>query len=596
MEGSTYNVVLRLSTQGSLSGGLDVVGVRAAEASKAVDHVRESTSHARDAVIDLGSRAGETLSRMADRAIDVGLELAKWGGAAVAGVATYGVAHLNNELEQTQISIAAIGQAQGYVSTFERGMGLAADQVSKMKQDVKSLPGDLGQLSDIMKTIATPAAQAHASMDQIRQLAGKTMLTSAILGVPQEVASREMAQLLAGRAGSHNILGSRLGLIGEDAKAFNASGPEARLARITTELGKYQGATDRFSQSFVANWTTLKDNVKYGLISESTAPLFERVKQSLAEINDYFDTHKAKIHDVTVLVGQKLVGGWNEVEAVFKRVAPIVGQLADHVLRMSGKDVTEGLKHAAETALAMKVAGAGISAGFSIAGSMGGGGLLAGGLGGEAIAGAAGALATAAAVAAPFVLMAGSALDVLTNKTSIYHDRAVTMAEDLATTATQTLTEVAQATEPARSSLRAFADYLGAEFIEGLDYDLHALKSMGEGIAGFFRSLPRPGQSFDAANAWDKFDRSVDTMGPVKEHDIETVWSRFAGIGAEQKDGAKGPVKVPPVHVNIGQISINVQSNQDPGRIARMVHTEFKRQALYPTMSPHVPDYGRGGG
>ena len=57
---------------------------------------------------------------MADKAIDVGLELAKWGGAAIAGVATYGVAHLNNELEQTQISLAAIGQAQGYVGSFER--------------------------------------------------------------------------------------------------------------------------------------------------------------------------------------------------------------------------------------------------------------------------------------------------------------------------------------------------------------------------------------------------------------------------------------------------------------------------------------------
>ena len=385
MDGSTYSVVLRLSTEGSLSGGLGTVGVRANEAAKAVDGVRASSNRARDAVIELGSSAGDTLSRVADRAIDVGLSMAKWGGAAVAGVATYGVAKLNNELAQTQISLAAISQAQGYVGSFERGMQLAADQVSRMKQDVKSLPGDLGQLSDIMKTIATPAAQAHASMDQIRQLAGKTMLTAAILGVPQEVASREMAQLLSGRAGAHNILGTRLGLVGESAKTFNAEGPEQRLAKVTSEIGKYQGAADRFGQSFVANWTTMKDNIKYGLVAESTAPLFERVKQSMAELNDYFDTHKAKIHDVTVLVGQKLVGGWNEVEAVFKRVEPVVARLADHVLRMSSKDVAEGLKHSAEVVLAMKLAGGAASAGFGAVGWMGRAGMLAGGgLGGEA--------------------------------------------------------------------------------------------------------------------------------------------------------------------------------------------------------------------
>ena len=83
-----------------------------------------------------------------------------------------------------------------------------------------------------------------------------------------------------------------------------------------------------------------------------------------------------------------------------------------------------------------------------------------------------------------------------------------------------------------------------------------------------------------------KFNASVDTPGPYKEHDIEMIVSRGVGIGAEGKDGAKGPVKVPPVNVHVGQISINVQSNQDPQRIARLVGTEFKRQALYPTMSP----------
>ena len=75
------------------------------------------------------------------------------------------------------------------------------------------------------------------------------------------------------------------------------------------------------------------------------------------------------------------------------------------------------------------------------------------------------------------------------------------------------------------------------------------------------------------------------------------MWARFAGVAAEGKDGAgKGPVKVPPVNVHIGSIAINVQSNQDPGRIAELVEFRLKHAAVYPKSSAHVADYGRGGG
>ena len=72
----------------------------------------------------------------------------------------------------------------------------------------------------------------------------------------QSMIPREMAMLLAGRAGSHNVLGQRLGFTGDKAHALQQMAPEERLKAINTELDRYSAATDRFSHTFVANWTT----------------------------------------------------------------------------------------------------------------------------------------------------------------------------------------------------------------------------------------------------------------------------------------------------------------------------------------------------
>ena len=186
--------------------------------------------------------------------------------------------------------------------------------------------------------IATPAGMGGANMDQIRKLAGRTMLTSTIVGVPQEVASREMAGLLSGRAGAHNILGARLGLLGGEAEKFNKMAPEARLAKINSELDKYQGAADKFGQSFIAQFTTLKDNLKYSLLAESTSPLFEHVKRDLSAINGWFDHNQQRVQAFTNVVGRDLAGAWDKVASTVASLEPLIGKAVDRLLAPEGVD------------------------------------------------------------------------------------------------------------------------------------------------------------------------------------------------------------------------------------------------------------------
>src|SRR5580704_12347377 len=148
---TVYRVVLSLASEGSLTAKVGELGAKAEDTHKAIHGLGEGAKFIGESFSELSFKVGDFLEGIADKAFSAAESVAKVGAAAVVGVATYGVAHLNNELEQTQVSLGAIAQAQGFTSTFEDGFKAAGEQVAKMKQDVKTLPGDLGQLSNMMK-------------------------------------------------------------------------------------------------------------------------------------------------------------------------------------------------------------------------------------------------------------------------------------------------------------------------------------------------------------------------------------------------------------------------------------------------------------
>lgn len=593
MSGSTtYDVVLRLHTTGDLTSRLTTIGQHADLADRHLRRAGDSGRAFGDLITSAGDRAGRALEGVADRAMDVGIGLAKWGAAAGAGLAAYGVAGLNNELERTQISLGAIAQAQGFAPDFARGFELASDQLARMKQDVKTLPGDLGQLSAIMTTIATPAAQAHASLDQIRQLAGRTMLTAAVLNVPQEVASREMAGLLSGRAGAHNILGTRLGLVGDEAKKFNELAPEARLVRINLEMSKYQGAADRFGESFIAQWTTLKDNIKYTLLAPVTAPLFTAVKHDLAEVNTYFDQHQQKIHQIVALVSDKLVAGWHSVEHAASWLAPHLEHAAEAIAKMDPSELIHKFEHLAEILIQLKLTGAGLRFGSNLLGAAmgGGGGFGRGGYGAaSALAGGAAMLGPVGAgvVGAGIGLAGGTAyaaaegIKLVADTTSRFHAGA---ADDMARTVenVRRLGPVAEHLETVFAGVGEYFTHFGERVGSGFDRTLREITERADLILGY---LPAPPGSHPLIQ---QSDMSI-PPSPFRGRSDQDWMDPWKKLQADDAKRARSGV-------NIGtqSIVINVSGSDDPGRVARLVSDHIERNARNPKSSAHVPRFDGG--
>lgn len=604
MADTVYRVVLSLNTEGNLGAGVGNLSEKLGSAERRTHQLHHALATTGEVASRAFERVGHLIESVADKAIHIGEAMALVGGGGMFAAAAYGVTNLNRQLEETQISLGAIFQAQGFVSNFESGFKMAGDQVAKMKQDVKTLPGDLGQLSDMMKMIATPAAQGGLGADAIRKMAGQTMLVSTILGVQQDMAAREMANLLAGRAGAHNILGGRLGLIGEKAKEFNAESPQKRVAEIQELLGRYQGANDRFAQSFIANWTTLKDNIKYGFLADATAPLFDAVKRTMASINTWFDNNQEKVKSWASAFGTRIASAWSGMTGEAEKFGPALENLG-HVFfelwdkgvekarelepfllkvagileRVSAKDVIDVGKDVLE----MKLGGMGLGvAGHAIGAGVTGLRLIdawqrvtgGGAQAASAAAGAEGAGALPAAAAGTSAALVGSAAFGAgvfgVGAAEAIHDFTQTVHGDK---------EKFDIVKDSQEKATAAVDHLGAS----LDANTAQGLMLQGALENLFIKVDRLNPTEPAAPIGQREDMATIASGMLHSSDA------LNHIATEQKKpklpgGGGGTVM---------KVEIAIKGSDDPSRVARLTVEHLQRLARNPKQSPSVPDWAR---
>ena len=190
---TTYDVTLALHTTGNLDAHVTRMGAAAEKCGASVGRIGSSFRSVGDTFESVGTRIAGTMSGIMEKAGSVALSLAKWGAVGAVGLAAYGVAKLNSELESTRISLATTFTSAGLVN-FHGGMNMAADQIEKMKKDVNTLPGTFGQLASLMQIIAPPGMAGGMNPDQLRKFAGPDR-------VPNSRKSCPHTRLLACRAG-----------------------------------------------------------------------------------------------------------------------------------------------------------------------------------------------------------------------------------------------------------------------------------------------------------------------------------------------------------------------------------------------------------
>lgn len=555
MDSTTYNVIVRLSMQGSLMA--------------AMGNIEGSAS-----------RVGMLFNRVADSALRTGVHLAAWGGAAAIGAAVYGVGKLNTELENTEVALAAIANAQGYTKTFGEGMSLARHEIEVMKRDVEKLPGNLNELANIMTTIATPAAQARMTFEQIEKFAGRTMLMASILNVPQNVAAREMAQLLSGHATAQNLMAQRLGFMGQAGREFNQLSPEARASRLSAEMDKYSAAAERVSHTFTTQWTTLRKNVEFVLLAPVTAPLFEHVKVTLEQMNAWFEKNQDRIKETVETVGEKLASAWDKATEAAKKAWPIIEKIVDKIEHLSKRDIVQGAEDAGKVYLGMKFAGAALPlvGRLAGAGAEAAGGAL--GVGGSVVAG--GALAAGA-------VGIGGAVDILTNSTSMFHESATWLSQDIKSGMAQAWSQMKSIAEPIIEFARAGMDVVGFGFLVALKTATDGLNlflsPLAEGAA-IFKALRLYGQGMPFMKLLPDAGLSVDHDPTLNLRSIGGYAEAYAQAQAAKQANAKGPK----THITVTNHIVIRVTNPDPSRVARLVAFEIKRQSMYPLASPYSPN------
>lgn len=545
------------------------------------------------------------------------LEIGKLAGAAGIAAATYGVYGLNNALEQTQVSLAAIFNAQGFSDGFSNAMGMANDQIAKMKHDVKTLPGDLGQLSNTMKTIAPLAATGGADPDAIRKLAGQTMLIGGIMGLQQDQAAREMAMLLAGRAGSHNVLGTRLGMTGDKGEALNKADPVERMKMINAELSRFAPAADAFGKTFIANWTTLVDNVKYVLLAPATSPLFDSVKHAIMQINDWFDHNQAEISIFAQRVGKGLADAFDtgaklfseympsilqfaadafhRIEDIWHRIEPAVSSVA-HALRdsLSNGSALDKVEQILKFYGAVKLGGM-VAPGLGQAFSMGSQALAGGGMLGPIGAGigAGGLLAASVGLVAAF-----GELKAITDASSPVHGAAMESMQRL----TEAASKLSDSLADGLTKLTPAIEYFGVfvtdnvgKVIQGFNLLLDpmqfvrdGLNNLGAGLGDALYKIVHPNEGLI----------NKDEPIPTIDRDLDVTMSTFnafmaAGKASDDANKAKKLAHTSAV-IHVAKIEMTVYGNDDPSRIARRVKQALNGMKAHPSTAGNTPNFSIG--
>lgn len=567
--------------------------------------------------------AGSDVMGVLDGAVDRMSSFAKWGaiaaGAAGAGAIVYGVKDLNSELESTKISLGTIFAANGIASDVPDGMRHAADIVKQMRMDARALPGEFEDLKGIFTTGSIDAFRAGATPEQWEKVAAKVMASAKVAQVPMEVASREFAQLMEGRAGAHNVLGTRLfGLSGASAKKFNAEDDATRYAELSKTLDKYSGSINEFGQSFDGLSSSLVDNGK-NLLRQATEPLFNTIKGELTSVNGWFDTNQNTLGEWAGVIGHDLSDafewGKNEillwgpaVEDFAKNAYAKIHEIWDDIgptVEKVGAAIRDALKdpgtldkiiHMLELYAAIKIGGSIVdtvggaigmgkglvNVGKGVSGWVGGAEKVAegagavGGGGGGLLAGGAGSFALAAAI--PTALAGALAYGAWGGvPTQQDHDDDATKAGkemankqwDDAVAAGKSVTEIMQQS-------RDEMDYMNAHFqtVTASAYDLQIAM-----LAAAHATLVNAGEK------------------PLSYEDIQHQNALDAMKVFNLKNGAaQDGKKAKPVGgghggTSIQKVEIVVTGNPNPSRVAHMVMDEFGKLARNPRSSRFTPNY-----
>lgn len=646
MPGTTYQVAVEIQQKGGLGGGggggLDEKFSRMAGSAGRLDSALYRVGHSLNS---LGGKLMAPFDAVVGKMAEATASIAKFGGAAAFGAITYGATKLNSELEKTTISLAAMIKANDKAETMGDAIGLSAKLMRDMRKDAAALPGTFEDLANITRTVMIPGLHAGMDLTQLRKFAQRTMAAGVTAGLDPGMIGREMAMMLEGRGGARNVLEQRiLGKSGNAAKKFNQLGMDDRLKEINVALSKFDPAIEQFSHSYTALSTTLITNAKM-FLATATLPLFEKIKSTIGQMNNWYDSNKKMVDSYAENLGAKLASAFDWGKAKILEWYPAIEAFAinayDKVMgfwegnkssiESIGSSIQEFLKapdsidkiiHALELYLLAKGSGQVVSMGLSLAqvgvgmrtmsllskGAAGAGAAAAGSGAVEAAAGAAAAGASVGVAAALGAIAAVATVGVVAGVSAMEQvnaqsgkgtkiDRMWKDAQEQWTIAGQdwkyTMDQMAIAVKPATDGIASLYNALGEGFVAACSGAASAISTVTGALAQASRWLNHGGgDSGDELPPGEK--AKVSSAMNIARIANRPVWHgddwRKVGDPALEKASKKYKSEHPGGGggTSIQKVEIVVTSNQDPSRIARQVFDVMQGIQRNPKVSRHV--------
>lgn len=226
----------------------------------------------------------------------------------------------NAAAESMQASLATVYAAVEKVS-FKQAQEDSASLYRTLQRVAIQSVATTDELMTVFQGVYGPLRKGGLTLQQIVDLTNNASVAASALGVDFQQASRDISAMARGAAGldvkTFSLLQS-MGLITETTEKWNKLTPEKRAKKLMDVMNKIGGqAAEAYGKTWKGLSSTFVDIMSSFKRAFGSA-IFERLKGTLAKVNDYLLKNRERIEDYLTTLGER-------VGAVFDRVVASAG-------------------------------------------------------------------------------------------------------------------------------------------------------------------------------------------------------------------------------------------------------------------------------
>jgi hypothetical protein len=228
----------------------------------------------------------------------------------------------NANLDQMRVQLGGI-LSMNMAMPFDKASDAADELFSRFQEAAKKSPAMTKDFIDMSAGIASAAAQAGLSLNQLHDLTVGGVTASTVFGTRGDVAALDISQMLQGTVAvrdrmARSLLASQ-GIT--DHTKFNALDAKKRASIVMKALNdpRLKDAAEKFGESFSGQFSTLQDQIQITL-GKVGLPLFKAVTNEIKSWNQWIERNPEAIDKLVKGLGEGLVSAFGFLKDVVQTI------------------------------------------------------------------------------------------------------------------------------------------------------------------------------------------------------------------------------------------------------------------------------------